>query len=140
MIARKRLAVVSVDESIDLLAILMGRVLRLQEAQEKPADVALELEEIVQVALARYQTARQDDMVMQAALDVLRYLPARTENEVRFLLQCAEQGQDEQVVMACMIALQYADTKQAGVKKALSEGRRSSHRAVREVVARLLRK
>ncbi len=139
MPVRKRLSAVSIDESVDLLVILMGRVLQVQEAEEKPGVVAQELEEIAQAVLAQYQTMQQDDG-KQAALDVLRYLPARAEGEVRSLLQLAEQGQDEQVAAACAQALQYADTKQVGVKKALSEGRKSSHRAVREVVERLLRK
>lgn len=140
MIVRKRLSTVSAGESVDLLAMLMGRVLRVQEAEEKPGDVALELEEIAQAALAHYRTTQQDDMVRQAALDVLRYLPARAESEVRLLLQWAEQGQDEQLAEAYAFALQYADPKQAGMKKALTEGRKSSHRAVREVVEQLLRR
>ena len=126
------------SESVDLLAILMGRVLRIQEVEEKPGNAINELQEIARTAMGSYHIAGDDDM-REAALDVLRHLPARSESEAALVLKLAEDALDERERGAILEAAQLGNLKDNGVRRALQAGRQSIHKTVREAVEQLLR-
>lgn len=116
----------------------MGRVLRIQEVEEKPGNAINELQEIARVAMGSYQIAR-DDEAREAALDVLRYLPARSESEAALLLSLAEDAPDERERKAILEAAQRGNLKDDGVRKTLQTGGQSKHKTVRDTVEQLLR-
>jgi len=126
-------AAVDQDEQVDLLSILLGKVLQIVEADEKGEPVEREVEEIVQCVYPTF-TATSNELVREAALDILRYLPARSVNEIRYALNLAEQAIDQQVWQVCAQALQYADPETEEAWQALEVGERSQKKAVREAV------
>jgi len=125
-------------QMVDLLLILLGRVLEIEEEGKIGQDIENEVQQIVKVALNNIASASSEE-VHEAALDIIHYLPMRTTNEVEFVLQLAEKASDGRVQRACAEAITYAGLNAEG-KKALEAGRQSGVKAVREAVEERLRR
>lgn len=90
----------------DLLQILLGRIIQMQEMENIGKEFEEEVQLIIQT-VTPYLTSTAPDL-HYAALNVLRYIPTRTENEIRFVVMGAEQTEDKQVRDAYCSALQKA--------------------------------
>ncbi len=67
---------VGIEEEIDLLTILLGRVLQIVEADKQGKEFDAEVRQIVDFVNPTFAVA-DDKSVREAALDILRYLSAR---------------------------------------------------------------
>ena len=125
----------------DLLLVLLGCVLQVQEAETTNNTVVdeQEVQHIAGIAIQCFLSATVQD-VQDAALDILRYLPARTINEIHFVVTQAEQAQDLQVRGAYCEALRYAQPEDDIAKKVLEKvGKDAQVAQVREAARRALR-
>jgi hypothetical protein len=116
-----------------LLTILLGRILHIEEAEEMGSEVEREVQTIIQ-AISPTFTQGMEELVGEAALDILRYLPLRTANEISYVLDFVGKAEDEQVQAAVAQALKYAKPKTEEAKQALSVGKNSPVEAVRKAV------
>lgn len=122
-----------VDLLPDALLILLGRILQIQKIESMGKEVEQEVQHIVQ-AITLYLTSTTDD-VRNAALDILRYLPVRTEHEIRFVVSGAEQAQNKQIRDAYCYALHYAQPLGENEEQVLREmDKRSQIEEVHEAV------
>ena len=125
----------NLEEQYDLLTILMGRLLHIVEDTD---EMGAEIAGIVSVVYPTFTSARDED-VREAALDILRNLPLRTENEIMFALAGGNKVNDGQVQKAIAQAFGWANPKTVEAKKALELGRQSPVEVVREAVKERLR-
>jgi len=125
----------SVDlvEQVDLLTILLGRVLQVQEVGESGNDVEREIREIVQTIQLVFISTHNDE-ISGIVLDILSCLPARSANEIQYVLQLANDATDERIQTACTDALRYAEPETTEAWNALELGRQSKVEGVRKVV------
>jgi len=127
-------------EYVDLLTILLGRVLQIQKADEIGNAVEREIQRIAQIVIDSLAST-YDDEVREALLDIVSYLPSRTENELSFMLQLAKDTNDRQIQKACASSLMRAEPKTPEAWAALESGRHSGVDVIRYAVAkRLVRK
>jgi len=70
----------------------------------------------------------------------LRYVPARSANEIQLVLQLAEDAMDERVQQACASSLVDAEPQEDDAWDALAEGKTSPVEAVRKVVGERLKR
>jgi len=110
----------------ELLTILLGRMLQIQEANETGTGIEQEVQRIVQATLpfAQPYTTTRDVM-----LDIVCYLPARMEQEVVYVLDLAGNIQDNDVQNACAEALKRSRPATDEAWAALERGQ-TSHIAV----------
>ena len=80
-----------------------------------------------------------DDEIRDVVLDILRYLPARSVNEIRFVLQLAEDETNERVQRACASSLSGVEPMGDDAWDALAEGKTSPVQVVREVIEERLK-
>ncbi len=80
-----------------------------------------------------------DDEIAGVVLDVLSYLPARSAEEILFVLQLSEVATDERVQRACAGSLAAAIPRGDDAWDALAEGKTSPVEAVREVIEERLK-
>ena len=78
------------------------------EAKQGGRDVEREVQQIVGCVYPAFAGAN-DVIVRECALDILRYLPARSASEIEFVLQLADETTDKRVQAACAEALEYAE-------------------------------
>ena len=96
-------------EAIDLCTILLGRVLQIQETNESAQAIVEETQRIVETARqALAKTSSIQKELREALLDILRYLPARSGEEIAFVRQLAENSVDQEVQQALVQALRSA--------------------------------
>ena len=124
-------------EQPELLSLLLGRVLQIQEAKEMGPKMEQELQRIVQAALP---FALSSGDARDVVLDILRSLPARTEQEIAFILNLARDTQDDGIKSACAQALEYSRPASEGAWKELEQARTFSVVVVREAVEGRLRR
>ena len=120
-------------EQIELLTILLGRVLQVQKANESGHDVEREIQEIVQIIQPIFTSTRNDE-ISGIVLDILSYLPARSANEIEYVLQLINDATDERIQIACASALRYASPGTPEAWTALEVGRQSKVEVVRKAV------
>ena len=121
-------------EQIDLLAILLGRELHIVEDLDEVSDeVEGETRQIVQAMYAVFTRTKSDE-VREAALDIVRYLPARSANEIEYVLGLAKDMADARIQKACADALEFAIPKTDEAWDALALGKGSGVEAVRKAV------
>ncbi len=96
------------------------------------------MKRIVQAVYPAF-TSEGDERVREAALDILRYLPARSVREIQLALDVAEDAGDRAVQLACALALQYAQPETPDAWNALEAGKGSRVDAVREAVEEKLK-
>ena len=99
----------SSEVQVDLLLILLGRILQIGEDAPDTSPEQKTQQEIHYIVqqITPFCTSTNDD-VRDAALDILPYLPVRTEHEIRFVIEGAEQAKDGQVRDAYCDALRRA--------------------------------
>jgi hypothetical protein len=138
--ALKRLPAIDVAEYWDILTILLGRVLQIQEARELGNPVEAELQQIKQVACTGLVSSSNNE-VCEAALDIIRYLPARSVNEIKFVLQLTEEA-DIRIQQACADALERARPNMPEVWAFLESSKNLSTRVeiVRAAIERRLQR
>ena len=129
----------NLEEQYDLLTILMGRLLHIvEDTKEMGNEIEAEIAGIVSVVYPTFTSARDED-VREAALDILRNLPLRTENEIMFALAGGNKVNDGQVQKAIAQAFGWANPKTVEAKKALELGKQSPVEVVRKAVEGRLR-
>jgi hypothetical protein len=134
--AKRHLPATNPIQHVDLLTILLGRILHIQETGEMSDAVYDEVRGIVETALASTASTDIAD-VQQTALDILRTLPARSANEIVFVLQLAENTTDKNVQAACAHVLKQAAPVTFNAWTALEAGKRSKVEAVRKAVEKV---
>ena len=135
--ARTGLSSADTVQEADMLTILIGRVLYIGEANETGKAVRQEIEQIVDGVIAVLQATRENE-VKEAALDVLRYLPVRSADEIAYVVRLAEGTTDSSVQEACAYALLFADKEKDDVKAALEMAKRSRVEAIRRRAEEML--
>lgn len=119
---------------IDMLEILLGRVLQIQESNELDSVIEQEVQQIIQCA--NNNCTSIDDEVREAALDILRYLPVRFAKEIKVVLQLAEGATNSDVRQAYAASLRRARLGKDDIdaRKELEMARNSYIDEVREAV------
>jgi hypothetical protein len=114
----------------DALILLLGRVLQVQESDTANGSVEQEIQEIVKMTLT--PSLREGNPECQEIiLEIVRSLPARTNDEIRFVLQTAGSTNDTQIQNFCAFALRRArpDTEEGW--QALESGLKSDLEVIR---------
>ena len=112
--------------------------MQIQEAEEKGSKIESEIAQIVQAVLT---FAHADSDTHDAFWDICRYLPMRTEQEVVYVLDCAQNSQDESLQAAFLQAVQFSKPESDEVWAVLEKvGLSSSSAKVRKVVEERLQK
>ena len=125
---------------IDLLTILMGRLLQLQENDETGPVVEAEVHMLANAALRCLTIGSIDAEIRESALDVIRYLPMRTESEVQFVWQVVSRATERNIYDACAYALGRARPKDNKAWEALSQEQTSQVKEIRQAVASVLQR
>jgi hypothetical protein len=133
-----RLVSINQVERVDLLTILLGRLLQIVEAEEMGDAVEREIQQIGHFVYPGFLSGG-DDEIRDVVLDILRYLLARSVNEIRFVLQLAEDETNERVQRACASSLAAAIPRGDDAWDALSVGRGSKVEVVRSIVEERLK-
>ena len=129
--------IIDVSECADLLTILLGRVR--QVASKKPEEAnELEMQRIVEIVKSNLLATEKDTEEREVALNILRYLPARSSIEIRLVMRLAEEENDEEMQNACVLALKYARPRDDEAWETLEEGRMSKVERVRRAVVEML--
>ena len=118
------------EEFLDLLTILLGRLLQIQEANEITEAVEREIQQIAKIAYDGLSSVHNKE-VRHAMLEILSYLPARSSTEIKFVLKLAEGTSDENIQSACAVALRRAQPETSQAKDVLQIAARSSVEIVR---------
>jgi len=127
-------AQIGIEEQTNLLVILLGRVLQIIETKQGGRDVEREVQQIVGCVYPTF-TGANDVIVRECALDILRYLPARSASEIEFLLSGPT---DKRVQEACAQALEYSAPETEEAWNALERGKQSQVEVVRQAVKKRL--
>lgn len=114
------------DERTELLSLLLGRVLQIQEGEEVGGERDDEVRQIVEITLA---TDNASQATAEITRSILRFLPARTEAEITLLIELALKTEDKSQQEACATALRQAhpqdsrawDTLEAAQTSGVSE-------------------
>ncbi|HEY6406815.1 MAG TPA: hypothetical protein VIY29_05040, partial [Ktedonobacteraceae bacterium] len=125
-------------EQVDLLTILLGRLLQIVEAKEVGDPVEREIQQIVHVVYPGF-LSKGDGEIEGVVLDILGYIPARSANEIRFVLELSNDAKDERVQRACASSLSDAEPQGDDAWDALAVGKTSPVEAVRKVVEERLK-
>jgi len=139
--ARTALLSQGTSPNIDLFTIMMGRILQVQENGETGPQIEGEVQRLAAVAFDYLSRGNITDMVVyEAALDIVRSLPARTANETRFVWQVMQAATEPRVSTACLQALAMAEPQNASAWHEIEQGKTSSVQEVREVVEVVLKR
>ena len=111
--------------------------MHIDEKVDVGESIETEIHEIVQSVYPAF-TSANDETTRAAALDILRYLPLRTENEISYALDLANNATEQQVQAALITALEYANPQTPTAKNALELGRKSPVEVVRKAVEQRL--
>jgi hypothetical protein len=127
-------------QKVDLLMILMGRMLQVQETDEMGQGIEEEVQRLAIIALDYLKQGGGDIEVIEAALDVIHSLPARTAGEIQFVWQVVDGTTDSRIHVACARALLSAKPKDGRAWKELEKGKTSSVKEVRDAVEEIYKK
>lgn len=138
--AQKSIATTEGQQKRDLFAILQGRLLAFQIDKQRGQEVEEETQLLAETALEELAKMDTDEEVCEAALDVLRALPARTAPEIALLQQIANTNQDGQIQRACVIALQRAQPLDEAARGALEQVLTSPVQMLREMAQAVIKR
>lgn len=127
------------DEQVDILTILVGRLLYIIEAHNMGENIEQEIRQITRTALYFLDSTNTQDII-EIALDILRFLPTRTANEITFVLQQAECTTDQHLQTAYRRVLRYAEPYDKAAWDTLAEGQLSHVQFIQEAVEAVLKK
>jgi hypothetical protein len=116
---------------VELLMILLGRILHIQEDEQRDQKTEQEVQHIVQVALPFAPAGGEEKEVL---LDMLRFLPTRTEQEIVYVLNLAKNTQDDDMQKACAYAVRSCKPATNAAWTQLEQARTSSIPAICEAV------
>ncbi len=131
--ARKSILSSDLVRAVNMLKILLGRIIQIKDSGATDSNTKKEVQDII--ASAKDGHAMQgDDEVKEAALDILRYLPVRSADEIRDVIQLAESATDGDLRQAYASSLRRArpGKDDADAWKELEVGRKSHVDEVRE--------
>ncbi len=120
-------------KDVDLLTIILGRILQMQEADEVGDAVEREVQQLAKVVHVDFKPA-EDGEVRESVLDILRYLPACTPKEIAFVLQLAETATQQDEQNACADAFRRSEPNTPEALTALELGKQSKVEVVRATV------
>jgi hypothetical protein len=100
--AERRLPTCVEAERIELLLILLGRILSIREDEKRDQKTEQEIRHIVQVIWPFVSAGCEERELL---LDMLRFLPACTEQEIVYMLDLAKNTQDDEIQKACAYAI-----------------------------------
>ncbi len=100
--------------------------------------VERELQVIAQFASV-YLSSTTSSEVGEAMRDLFRFLPMRTVNEIKLVLQLIEGTPDERIQQACAATIEYAMPKMPEVWMALESGMQSQVKVLHTAVEARLR-
>ena len=100
--------------------------------------VEREIRQIVQLVYPGFLSSG-DDEIEEVVLDILSYVPARSANEIRYVLELAKDATDKRVQRACASSLNSARPQGDDAWDALAEGKTSPVEAVRKVIEERLK-
>lgn len=101
---------VTPTETIDLLLILLGRLLQIQEEEDETSQsIEKELHELAQMVGHDLSSCNEDEVEIR--LEIIRSLPTRSVNDIKFIVLLATEATDERIRGACAHALRYAAPK-----------------------------
>jgi hypothetical protein len=126
---------------VDLLTILLGRILQVLEIDKTNTVIEDGIRQIVDVAIDALASKSADEYeAIEATLDIMRYLPVRSADEVLFVLQLTKDTTDRRIHTACSESLRRANPDAPEVRTALEAGKQSPVKvicyAVEEVLSR----
>ena len=124
-------------EYVELLIILLGRVLQIQEADETGPGIEQEVQRIVKASLP---FAQPESDAWYIVLHIVYYLPARTEREVVYILDLTRNTQDHNIQSACAEALKCSKPVTDEAWAVLEKAKTSSITVVREAVEERLKR
>ena len=127
------------SQNADLLMILMGRMLQVQEEDEMGKEIEEEVQQLAIVALTYLKQGSGDGEVIDAAFDVVQSLPARTASEIQFVWRVVDETADSRVHVACAVALRSAKPKNEEARRELEKGKASSVGEVRDAVETVIK-
>jgi hypothetical protein len=129
-------------EQVELLTILLCRLLQIEDADEMGNEIEQEMALLINAALGYLTTDTTNEAieVNGVVLDMLKYLPLRSANEITNTLTLAEGSADTRVQDACAYALYYARPETNEAWMALERGKESKLEAVRQNVGVVLRR
>ncbi len=139
--AKRKLLVTDLAQYIDLLTILLGHILQFQETDDREESAEHEIRQIVDIVLDAL-TSKRDNVLegIEATLDIIRYLPTRSADEVLFILQLAKDTTDTRIHIACSEALRHANPDLPQVLKALETGKQSPIKVIRYAVEKVIQR
>lgn len=114
----------SSTDCVDLLMILLGRVLQIQEADERGDTITRELQQLAWTVCSDLDPLKEDET--EVRLDIIRSLPSRSANEIIFVVRLAGEDTHEQIHQACAEALRDAKPQTSEDWKALEVATQSS--------------
>jgi hypothetical protein len=137
--AKGKLLTADTAQYVDLLTLLLGRILQFQEADNMEKSAEKEIRQIADIALDTLTTKRDIALEgIEATLDIIRYLPAHSADEVFFILQLAEDTTDTRIHTACSESLRHANPDLPEILKALETGKQSSIKVIRYSVEKVI--
>ncbi len=90
------------EEQGEWLMLLLGRILQIKETKDTEAKTGQEIQHIVQIVLPFAQHGAD---AREVTLEIIRNLPARTEQEITFILDLAHNTPDTEIKHASVAAL-----------------------------------
>ena len=126
-------------EQRDALLVLLGRVLQVQEPDERGEAVEQEVQEIGKRVVALLSHERDCDY-QEIVLEIVRSLPARTGAEIGFILRLAEQTGSEHIQNACATALRRARPTVDESWDMLEAGRRLASEPIQAAIDEVARR
>ena len=131
--ARKSILSSDLVRAVNMLKILLGRIIQIKDSGATDNNTKKEVQEII-ISAKDGHAMQGDDEVKEAALDILRYLPVRSADEIRVVIQLAESATDGDLRQAYASSLRRAmpGKDDADALRELEVGRKSYVDEVRE--------
>ncbi|HET8845148.1 MAG TPA: hypothetical protein VFN35_26980, partial [Ktedonobacteraceae bacterium] len=90
------------EECLELLLLMLGRVLQIQEGEEVSPEVEAETQHLLARAM---MTRIAGPKAVKVIKDLFSYLPARTKGEIEFIIRLSQEKHDADRHRTCALAL-----------------------------------
>lgn len=129
--AERRLPTCVEAERRELLTVLLGRIFSIREDGKRDQSTQQEVQHIVEVVLPFALAGSEEKEVL---LDMIRFLPACTEQEIVYVLDLARMTQDDEIQKACAYTVRSCKPKTNEAWTLLAQARTLSIPVIREAV------
>lgn len=136
---RGMLSAQDTSTTAELLPLIMGRLLQMQEEGE-PAAQFQEIQELAASTLACLPVGNGADEIVWSVSDVVSSLPTRTANEIHFVHQIALDSQDVRLRQACARALRSARPGDEGAWEEIRQCQTSMVEEMRNVAGEIVQR